>query len=146
MRKRKVKPAKKFFTPAEANATLPLVRAIIRDVTELAASLRDRHERLQRAQPEQNTPGLGEHLDELRVAQADFEREQERLSEYQQELQKLGVELKDPFKGLVDFPCWMENREVCLCWHHGEPEVAHWHEIDAGFAGRQKLMVDAART
>jgi len=39
----------------------------------------------------------------------------------------------------VDFPCWMDEREVYLCWKLDEPEVSHWHEVDAGFAGRQKL-------
>jgi hypothetical protein len=26
----------------------------------------------------------------------------------------------------------------------GEDSVAHWHELDAGFAGRQKLVPDVA--
>jgi hypothetical protein len=34
----------------------------------------------------------------------------------------------------------MDGREVYLCWRLGEPEVAHWHELNEGFAGRQKLM------
>ncbi len=66
------------------------------------------------------------------------------MREYEQELRKLGVELKDYFTGLIDFPCWMDGREVYLCWQLGEPEVAHWHELDAGFAGRQKLAPDGA--
>jgi hypothetical protein len=61
------------------------------------------------------------------------------LREYVEELRSLNVELKDPFAGLVDFPCWMDEREVYLCWKLDEPEVSHWHEVDAGFAGRQKL-------
>ena len=39
------------------------------------------------------------------------------------ELRQLGVELKDYFTGLIDFPCWMDGREVYLCWRLGEPEV-----------------------
>ena len=65
------------------------------------------------------------------------------MHEYERELQQLGVELKDYFTGLIDFPCWMNGHEVYLCWRLGEPEVGHWHELDAGFAGRQKLMADA---
>ena len=55
------------------------------------------------------------------------------------ELRKLGVELKDHNTGLIDFPCRMGDREVYLCWRLGEPEVGYWHEVNAGFAGRQKL-------
>ena len=68
-----------------------------------------------------------------------FESDQQRMQDYEQELRTLHIELKDYFTGLIDFPCWMDGREVFLCWRLGEPEVSHWHELDAGFAGRQKL-------
>jgi hypothetical protein len=75
-----------------------------------------------------------------------MERGQERMRDYEKELRQLGVELKDYFTGLVDFPCLMHGREVYLCWRLGESEVAHWHELEDGFAGRQKLLADAARS
>ena len=68
------------------------------------------------------------------------------MHEYEHELQQLGVELKDYFTGLIDFPCWMDGREVYLCWRLGEPEVGHWHELDDGFAGRQKLLTLARQS
>lgn len=132
---------KKFFSVTEANAALPLVRAIIKDITELAHNLQERQERLSRVVPPQRG-ALGEaYREELQHVQAD----QERMREYADELKKLGVELKDPFAGLIDFPCWMDDHEVYLCWRLGEMEVAHWHEIDAGFAGRQKLMAGVTK-
>jgi hypothetical protein len=39
----------------------------------------------------------------------------------------------------VDFPALRDGREVYLCWQEGEDEITHWHEIDAGFAGREEL-------
>jgi hypothetical protein len=122
---------KKFYTIDEANAMLPLLRVILRDITELACSLRERHERLAKVAVPAG------HYDEPH--DEEFDRDQERLAGYMQELQKLKVELKDPFIGLVDFPCWRDNREVLLCWKLGEPNVTHWHELDAGFAGRKKV-------
>jgi hypothetical protein len=136
---------KKLFTVAEANATLPLVRAIARDIAELAGDLRERQERLSKVQPSKRGAVLDAHQEELQQAQAEFERDQERLLEYEQELRDLGVELKDYYTGLVDFPCWMDNREVYLCWRLGEAEVGHWHELDAGFGGRQKLRPSATK-
>ena len=53
-----------------------------------------------------------------------------------------GCHLKDLDTGLVDFPTLWEGREVYLCWKVGEPEVGHWHEIEAGFAGRRSLETD----
>jgi hypothetical protein len=136
-------PKKKFFTPAQANAMLPLVSRIVRDITELAHELRDRHQRLTRLMPRDEREVSTAHREELQHIEADLERGRQKMEEFESELRQLGVLLKDYFSGLIDFPCWMDGREVYLCWKLGEPEVAHWHEIDAGFAGRQKLMIEA---
>jgi hypothetical protein len=140
MNTNKRKRGKKYFTAAEANATLPLVRAIVKDITELSVSLRDRHERLARLG---GGGALGEaYREELQTLQHDLDRAQDQMKDYVEELRGLGVELKDYYTGLVDFPAWMNGHEVYLCWRLGEPEVAHWHELDAGFAGRQKLAAE----
>ena len=136
---------KKYFTVAQANAALPLVRAIVKDVTELARELQERHERLMRVLPSERGSVGDAHKEELWQIHSELERQQERMQEYEKELKNLGVELKDYLTGLIDFPCWTDDREVYLCWRLGEPEVAHWHEVDAGFAGRQPLLADAAR-
>jgi hypothetical protein len=136
----KVAREKKLFTVAQANASLPLVGAIARDIATLANDLRERHDRLDRAKmPESKGMMSAAHSEELKQAEDDFERQQERLVEYVEELKRLGVELKDYYTGLVDFPCWLENRVVYLCWRLGEPEVAFWHETSAGFGGRQSI-------
>jgi hypothetical protein len=138
--------AKKYFTLTQANAALPLVRAIVNDIVTLANDLKERRDRLARLQPPKKGSIAEAYQEELQHAQADSERDQERLLEYKQELEDLGVELKDWYIGLVDFPCWMVNREVCLCWRLGEADVAYWHEIDAGFAGRQKIKIQVSKT
>jgi len=136
----KTPPRKQYFTPDSANATLPLVRVIVRDVTELAKELRERHECLSRVLTGKRS-GLSEaHEEEMLQAQREVERGQDRMRDYERELKQLGIELKDYFTGLIDFPCRMDGREVYLCWRLGEPEVAFWHELDAGVGGRQKLL------
>ncbi len=133
----KAKTEKKYYTLAEANATLPLLRSILRDITELAVSLRDRHQRLVDLQ------GAGQvddaHQEEIRHIATEFANDQERMKSFEDELRKLNVELKDYFSGLIDFPSLMDGREVYLCWRLGETEVSHWHDLEAGFAGRQQL-------
>ena len=89
--------------------------------------------------PRNGSKVLDAHQEELQHALADYERDQERLNEYERELRRLGVELKDYFAGLVDFPSMMDEREVYLCWRYGEEEVAYWHELNAGFTGRQRI-------
>jgi hypothetical protein len=137
---------KRFFSPGEANAALPLVSAIVQDITCLARSLRDRQERLARVgRPDRG--GLSDaSREELIQVQSELEHDELRMREYLRELADLGVELKDPYTGLIDFPAWMNGHEVYLCWRLGEAEVGHWHELEAGFAGRQKLMIPARST
>jgi hypothetical protein len=49
------------------------------------------------------------------------------------------IVLRDLDRGLIDFPAILEEREVYLCWVEGEDEIGYWHDLDAGFAGRQEL-------
>lgn len=139
------KTGKKYFSVVEANSTLPLVRVIVQDITRLAHELRDRHERLNRVGQSDRFRLSEAHEEELRLVREELERGQEKMEEYLRELSQLGVEMKDPFTGLIDFPSLMNGRAVYLCWRLGEPEVAHWHELEAGFAGRQKLLSEAKR-
>jgi hypothetical protein len=127
---------RKLYTLDEANATLPLLRVILRDITTLAAELRDQNERVIRL----HTDGLDQaHKEEVQQLEEEFERGQDKMREYVLELEKLDVELKDYFTGLIDFHHLRDGQEVYLCWRLGEPEVAHWHELNAGFAGRKKI-------
>jgi hypothetical protein len=135
--------AKKYFTPEEATATLPLVRRIVEDVVSLAQELRERHDRLQRLGSIPVQTAGDPYLEELEQVEAEIDRGLERMEGYERELKELGIELKDYFMGLVDFPCWMDGREVYLCWRLGEAEITHWHEVHTGFAGRRKLRVEA---
>ncbi|MDB5390085.1 MAG: hypothetical protein JWM11_5731 [Planctomycetaceae bacterium] len=137
---------KKYFTVDEANHSLPLVRSIVTDIVTFYADLHDRHQRLQSVK-KRNSASRGsmptEYNEELTQMEADLQRDSEKLQGYVAELEALGVELKDLTIGLIDFPGLMEGREVCLCWKLGEPEVGFWHEIDAGFSGRQSLLAGA---
>src|SRR4051794_41105694 len=106
----------KLFTVAEANAMLPLVRAIVTDIVTRANDLRDRQERLERIRSG-HKKSLGDaHAAEVGQAEQDFLRDQEQLQECHAELTNLGIELKDFFSGLVDFPSSMDDRVVYLCW------------------------------
>jgi hypothetical protein len=56
-----------------------------------------------------------------------------------QEIDSIGVQVKDLDSGLLDFPCRLGDDVVLLCWKLGEPRIAHWHTVDSGFQGRQPL-------
>jgi len=135
---------KKLFTVEEANAMLPLVRAICNDLSRLSRDVIDRRERLAMLLAGRDKSRTDIYAEELAQVETELEDDSRTLQSYLEELRELGVEPKNGLEGLVDFPAVMDDRVVYLCWKLNEPEVQYWHEIDAGFRGRKPLMVDAA--
>jgi hypothetical protein len=128
----------KLFTIEQANAMLPLVRAITSDLAGLGRDVMERRQRLALVGSRKLKPG-DPYADELAQMQVELERDQQKLLDYVSELRDLGVEPKGAVEGLVDFPCEQDGRIVYLCWRLGEPEILFWHDLEAGFAGRQPL-------
>ena len=131
----------KLFTVEQANAVLPLVRAITTDLVRLSREVIERRERLALLSAGRGAGGARILTrEELAQIEEELEKDSEQLQAYVDELRELGVEPKSGPEGLVDFPAMMDDRLVFLCWKLGEPEVLHWHELDAGFRGRQSLV------
>ncbi len=131
--------ATRTFTVEEANAMLPLVRAITEDMVELGQELFDRQQRLEYLKATHRGSEGDPYVEELLQIEEELERQREKLAGYVRELQELGVEPKSATEGLIDFPAVFGGRLVYLCWKLGEPEVLYWHELDAGLAGRRPL-------
>lgn len=131
--------APRLFTICEANATLPLVRAITRDMVEVATDLVDRRDRLQALLAGRKLSPGNPYDDELVQMKDDLERDASRIREYVEELQQLGVEPKSATDGLVDFPGMLDGRHVYFCWKLGEEEVSHWHEVGGSYATRSPI-------
>jgi hypothetical protein len=125
-----------FFTVEQANRTLPLVRRIVEDVVQ-------QHRKWRETIIEFDLVASAARADDARDRSEQLERNAQALAReiegFKRELEALGIQLKDPRLGLVDFPSEMAGRQVLLCWRLGEPEVQFWHEVDAGYAGRQPL-------
>ena len=81
-------PKKKYFTAEQANAMLPLLRLILRDIVGLARTLREHNRRLARMQETESATA-----DELETAIADAEAVQDQLRPNLEELEQLQVEL-----------------------------------------------------
>lgn len=134
----------KQFTIEQANAMLPLVRAITDDLVTLAREVTERRQRLSLLTAGRQLESKDPYASELAAVEEDLQRDMVRMQGYVRELEALGVEPKGALEGLIDFPAVFEGRPVYLCWKLGEPEVLFWHERDAGFVGRQPLTAGAA--
>ena len=126
----------KRFTIEQANRTLPLVRRIVEDIVGQYRRWQDRVRELELLSASSQAEQQDARREEL-------EREAQQLAaeieSFVAELTELGVEFKGFDLGLVDFPGEIGGRPIYLCWRLGEPEVMFWHEIDAGYTGRQPL-------
>lgn len=122
----------KHFTLEEAEAWLPRLRVLLADIQEaLTAS----HEVLGTLRRVLTHRGNGGGIDVPRYFSSDAVLERALGT-----IQDAGIVLQDATRGLVDFPHVMGEREVFLCWELGEPDRLEWfHEVHAGFAGRQRL-------
>ena len=118
--------ATKYFTPAEARNTLPLVKKIVKDILDTSKEMKlladdfgikDIHNNLQ----------LRKMADEI--------------DGFIAELEEIGCFYKDwNFTiGLVDFPAVINNREVMLCWKSDEDEIKFYHDVDSSYSGRKPI-------
>lgn len=121
-----------MFTPQEANALLPDLQPEVRrmlegreQILELRPDLEPTLEQAVGNGHSDLTPEVMDAFEQVRTAV--------------EAIQGHGVLVKDVNTGLLDFPSERGGNVVFLCWRHGEPRVEHWHEVDAGYSGRQPL-------
>ncbi len=126
----------KHFTVSEARAELPDLRRRLLRIQDLLAEIRREQERTGASQ---TLVMRGNGKGPLLTGAGTQKEEAQRLVE---EIAARGIQIKDLERGLLDFPHFRggdADHEVFLCWHLGEDTITFWHEIEAGYAGRQPL-------
>ena len=127
----------RIFTLDEAERALPLVRKIVADVQRVYEEWRGAVASYELVAAGAKADGPeSEALQQLRTDVAKYA---EQMAGLIDELQGIGCELKDVRLGLVDFYALLDDRLVYLCWRMDEQGITHWHELDAGFGGRQPI-------
>ena len=122
----------RYFTLEQANETLNLIRPLMEDVQAIRRKILEN-------QPEawtaiEKSVGNGGNRALSNMIQ-DFEK----LDLLVHRILETDVLIKDINTGLLDFPALRNGQEVYLCWQFGEEDIAFWHEVDAGYAGRQSI-------
>ena len=121
----------KHYSREEANALLPQIRQWLVQLRQLRQEL----EKLETRLGGMTAPGndVGGDLVNRRVkAMAD-------IKEVLDEFQTREIFIKDPSRELIDFPAIVGGKEVFLCWEQDEEAVEFWHDVESGFAGRERL-------
>ncbi len=115
----------KYFTPREAQKTLPLVKQIVRDILANANQIKIIAE------------SIGEDFEE----NPEVKTLTAQIHSFMRELEELGCTYKDwNFEiGLVDFPSMIDGTEVLLCWKSDEENIRYYHGLLDGFPGRKPI-------
>lgn len=124
----------KLFTLDEANQLLPTVQEILIKIKMLYARLSLSRDSAKQAAIASEHGGGG-MKGGTKYVNTLYE-----IGKLTLELDNLGIQLKDYTRGLIDFPSMRNGQIVLLCWQLGEgDEILWWHDLEAGFAGRQRL-------
>jgi hypothetical protein len=129
----------RHFTPATANEALDEIRPL---VEELVEHRREQHRiGAEREELARKIAGNGGGIEAQDLADLEAASEQERIGVVRcvNAIHERGAIVKSPDDGLVDFPAQREGEEILLCWRLGEDEVAYWHSLEEGFAGRKPI-------
>ena len=130
----------RIYEVREANQALPRVRRLAGQISELSLQLPELQDQLRIAEYRMRRPGaLSDEADRFEQAAAALRGTEEDLATAILALEDMGVVLKHPLEGLVDFYSYREGELVELCWKLGEDRVAHWHRVGVGFGGRKPL-------
>ena len=122
----------KLFTVEEANDLIPKLNELLEDVAVHRDAMREKAPHVEPILRAAGSNGGGKVGSEYGV-------EAYRLFLAIEAIREQGVLLKDLDMGLLDFPHERDGRVVFLCWHPPEERVGFWHEIEAGYPGRQPL-------
>jgi len=128
--------SERLFTVEEANALIPRLEIIMAKLQRHGATLRQEIAELERGAGEESEALTSSEILERRPHLRPLIEELETLLD---EIERCGGQMKGLELGLVDFPTELEGEIVLLCWQYGEKEIAHYHSLDGGFAGRKPL-------
>jgi len=121
----------RHYTREEATALLPQVREWLQQLDVLRASLRKHDQRIESL--------LDAGTDRGGPTVNDWVRTMADIQHVLDEFRRREIFIKDPDRGLIDFPAIIGGREVFLCWQSGEGDVEYWHDLESGYGGREPL-------
>ncbi len=137
----------KTFTLEEAQQLVPVLESLLKRAVEAKAAAEDIEQELQAlAQRVFLTGGMRVDVVGVSRKRTAMEALVQRAKDAVEEIDAIGVQVKDLDTGLLDFPCRIDDEIVLLCWKIGEERITHWHTLESGFRGRQPLDERFKRT
>ena len=121
----------KHYTLDEARALLPRVRQWLEELGQYQERLKTLDKRVGNLIASGDDAG-GPSVNQLAKTLAECKTVLQRFRSRQ-------IQIKDLNRGLVDFPSWRDGREIFLCWEKDEDDIEYWHDLESGYAGRERL-------
>jgi hypothetical protein len=136
----------KTFSLQEAHSLLPVLEGLLRQsidgkqlIEEVDRELTELNERIFLS------GGAFVEVKKIALRRAEREKAVQRVRDSLNEINAIGVQVKDIDIGLLDFPCKVDDEILLLCWKLGESSITHWHGTEEGFAGRKPIDDRIAR-
>jgi len=144
---------KRHFTLAEATALLPILRETFERIQTLVRTRTEPHENEgppRTAEMDGHVNGNGNGNGKSHKVpppkppdQLSLQERASTVKDMLVSIQRAGIVVQDPMRGLIDFPAIYNGREVFLCYELADGDrISFFHEIEAGYAGRQPLDTD----
>jgi hypothetical protein len=121
----------KHYTLEEARALLPSVRQWLEELARHQERLKTLDKRVGQLISSGDDAG-GPSVNQLVKILADCKVVLQRFRSRE-------IQIKDLNRGLLDFPSWRNGREILLCWEKDEDDIEFWHDLESGYAGRERL-------
>ena len=129
----------KYFTLDEASQHISWLAQVFADLKPLRARAQELDSETSALEQRIGRNGGSSTRDRLEQQRTLLEEVVSQINRKADSISERGILVKGVEPGLVDFPSISDGREVYLCWREGETKIEFWHEVDAGFAGRQAL-------
>ena len=128
--------AKKYFTIENAQKQIPRIKKSLSKLQNLKKAI----EAIQSIKIDPSEIEFNEFTETNTKLNKEFHKLSYEFYKELEQLENIGCLLKDLERGLIDFYYRFEGRDIFLCWKLGDGDIKAWHEIDAGFAGRNKIF------
>ncbi len=137
----------KTFTLDEAQSVLPVLESLLNRAIEARQAASELQEELSALNRRVfMMGGMNIDIGAVQRRKTTLEALVQRAKDSLQEIDAIGVQVKDLDTGLLDFPCILEGETVLLCWKRGESRIEFWHRMEDGFRGRQPIDARFRRT
>ena len=128
-----------YFTLDEASRLIPWLNQLFNSIEPIQKRIEKLSEQMLTLKHKISSNGGSSRENELHYCQSQIKEDTKKIESQVRSVQERGIIVRSISQGLVDFPHKFEDRDVYLCWIHGESKIEFFHETNTGYTDRMAL-------